>query len=531
MNNIKLCKYTVVKRLLSLALGLILLCFSALFTACSSENYSIYFGVNEMPKNIDPQKAESHAELLAVRNCFRGLYKQDTDGNPVPDLAETTKISADGLTYTFKLKNAEWKNQTPVTADDFLFAISRAADPVTAAPYNDLLSNIVGVPEFVSGNSNAALGVYADGDTLTIKLIEPDKTFLSKLCLSVFMPCNQEFFEGCKGKYGLSRKNILTNGNYYPSQWTENKHLKLTLVNEADSSIPQNVFISVSTTGKNNIQRIKAKEVGMTADSVNDFYGIDENEYTVETLYQKNYALVFNKSSSVGSNRLLTDAFAKAVHREYFEIKMSQRFTVASSVLPKDCTVLEGYPANVTVPDYAFELNIVSAREDFLNALSEFKGGKLPNISVLTVENDEIKSALNNIVSGWQSNLGAYVNITTVSTEHALLEKVRSGDYTLALVPLSGTATEILSLFSEPTSGLYLNNDAYNSAVNILTKTDDFTAANQAIAQCLDVLSKESAVIPVLSVPTAYIYDSEYNNVVFSRLDSTVDFSIIYKNQ
>ena len=39
------------------------------------------------------------------------------------------EISEDGLTYTFKIRDAQWSNGTPVTAHDFVYAWQRAIDP------------------------------------------------------------------------------------------------------------------------------------------------------------------------------------------------------------------------------------------------------------------------------------------------------------------------------------------------------------------------------------------------------------------
>ncbi len=512
-------------------LAVILLC-STLLVGCSSDTYNIYFGVNEMPKNIDPQKAQLQAELLTVRNCFRGLYKLDENGKAVPDLAQNTVISDDGLTYTFTLFETTWKDETPVTADDFMFAIERASDPMTNAPSNHPITNIQGVPERLSGDSSAVLGAKAlDTKTLSISLIKPDKNFLSKLTMAIFMPCNRVFFENCKGKYGLNRQNILTNGRYSPSQWTEGRHLKLTLNDKTDETKPLNVYLTVSSTGKSNVQRIKSDEIGITVDNVNGYQGINENEFTINTLYQKNYCLVFNKATEVGGNKQLTDAFARAVHRELFKVNMDHRLLLADTCLPRDSLVFDRTLGNFSQPKYTFELDTEAARNYFLAAVKELKNKKLPSISVLCVENDEIKSILNSVVSGWQNNLGAYVNITTLKSEQALLDSVKNGDFTVALVPLSGSATDVLSSFADANSGMYIGNPDYDNAFAELLATDDHNVALASISKCLNVLSTESAVIPITSTPTAYIYNSDYQNVHFSVLDGTVDFSIIYKNQ
>ncbi len=499
---------------------------------CGDENFNIYFGISEMPKNIDPQKAQSQAELLAVRNCFRGLFKQDVDGNTVPDLCENYKISDDKLTYTFILKNAQWDNETPVTAHDFEFGITRAADPMTASPSQQKLLNIAGVAQRLNGDKNAKIGVKAvDNRTIEITLIKPDETFLTLLTSAVFMPCNREFFENCKGKYGLDRKNILTNGYYFPSQWTENRHLKLSLSQEPDENraVAQHIFLSVSTTGKNTIQRIKAKEISMAVDSVDDFNGINENEYTVNVKYQKNYVIVFNKSTQVGGNKLLTDSFAMSIHRELYKLKMGKNIQLADNVIPFDATFSNQRLDSVNFKQYSYEYDPQKARQDFLTAITQLKDKKLPNISVLTVENAGTKTVLNEIVAQWQSTLGAYINITTVASEQALLDRVNSKNFTVALVPLSGDIAEILSQFSLYDSGLYINNNDYDNAIKSLNTSTTRREAEKSIGKCVEILSNESTVIPIVSFPTAYIFSGNYNNVAFSEVDGTVDFSIIYK--
>ena len=87
-----------IKKIISLILCFSIICSLLILGGCGAENFSIYFGISQMPKNVDPQKAQSQAELLAVRNCFRGLFKQDANGNTVDifnDLVVGTTTIAD----------------------------------------------------------------------------------------------------------------------------------------------------------------------------------------------------------------------------------------------------------------------------------------------------------------------------------------------------------------------------------------------------------------------------------------------------
>ena len=201
---------------------------------------------------------------------------------------------------------------------------------------------------------------------------------------------------------------------------------------------------------------------------------------------------------------------------------MSQRFSVPKSIILDD-TLLSN------IPNYAYQFDSDLARIVFLEALQEFKGKKLPTISVLTAQNDEVNAVLGDIVSQWQTHLGAYVNITKVNSESQLLEKVKSGNFTVALVPLEGSNQDILKKFADPTSGFYLYNTEFDQSIIELNDANTLTDKNVALNSCATFLSNESAVIPVVSVPTSYIYDKSYKNVYFSSIDATVDFTIISK--
>lgn len=520
------------KKLTSVLIILIFLISSATLCGCSGKNFYLYFAIDTMPYNIDPQKAETYGELLAVRNCFKGLTKYDKAGNVVLDLAKDYTVSNDGRTYTFTLNDANWKNGEKVTSDDFIFAIERATDPVTTSPNSPLLECISGAAERLNGNPEAILGVSSPNpETVVYTLTKPDSTFLSTLTQAIFMPCNRKYFDNCGGKYGLDRKHILTNGTYYVSQWLTDRHLKLSLSEDVSEreNIAENVFLTVSAKNKTNVQRIIDREVGITVDSVNDYSKIDADKFTVSALYLKSYCLVINPNTDFGANSKITTAFAKSINHGIYSVNMSERFKSANTVLPENCIIFNDNTNIQSVPKYAFEYDAETSRSEFLAALKELPGKRLPDIQVLTVNSPEIKTILTNIVSQWQSNLGAYVNIKTVSTEVELNEAVNNGNFTIALVPFSGNAFEILKRFSDTSSSLYLNDPDFDTAVQKLHNSNDNDSAKAAVNTCLHILSVNSRIIPIINTPTAFIYDSEYKNVRFSMTDGTVDFSYIYK--
>ncbi len=88
-------------------------------------------GVLGSPRFINPLLAASDADRDLVSLVYSGLLRLRADNGFEPDLAKSYEISADGLIYTFKLKpNLRWSDGEPITADDIVFTINQAQDPV-----------------------------------------------------------------------------------------------------------------------------------------------------------------------------------------------------------------------------------------------------------------------------------------------------------------------------------------------------------------------------------------------------------------
>ena len=84
------------------------------------------------PGEVDVHRCSS---TLSCQRLFSPRFNQLVEYNPVVpteiigDLAESWETSADGLTYTFKLRDANWHDGQPVTADDIVFSLDRIVQP------------------------------------------------------------------------------------------------------------------------------------------------------------------------------------------------------------------------------------------------------------------------------------------------------------------------------------------------------------------------------------------------------------------
>jgi peptide/nickel transport system substrate-binding protein len=94
---------------------------------------------------------------------FNGLSKPNKEtGLPEPDLA-TWEVSDDGLTYTFTLKDVNWSDGTPITANDVKFT------------YDAIMSDLVQSPR-TADMANIASVEVVDDKTLVVTLSQADCT-------------------------------------------------------------------------------------------------------------------------------------------------------------------------------------------------------------------------------------------------------------------------------------------------------------------------------------------------------------------
>ncbi|RSI81290.1 Oligopeptide-binding protein SarA precursor [Streptococcus mitis] len=209
-----------------------------LLSACGQSNtdtstFSSTFSANPTTFNY---LLDYYADNTSViTNLVDGLLENDSYGNLVPALAEEWSVSADGLTYTYKLrKDAKWytadgEEYAPVKAQDFVTGIKYAADNKGQAM--DLIQNsIKGLNDYVTGATNdfTTVGVKAlDDYTVEYTLTRPEPYWNSKTTNSILFPVNEEFLKSKDKEFGtLTPNSILYNGPYLLKDFTSKSSIE-----------------------------------------------------------------------------------------------------------------------------------------------------------------------------------------------------------------------------------------------------------------------------------------------------------------
>lgn len=127
-------------------------------------------GRREDSTTFDPIKTAQNVDNWVFSNVFDVLIRVDKTGTKLePGLAESWTISEDGLTYTFKIRDAKFSDGSPITAEDAAFSLLRIRDNE-----GSLWSDSYKVVDTAEA---------ADDRTLVVKLKTPSAPFLSALAL------------------------------------------------------------------------------------------------------------------------------------------------------------------------------------------------------------------------------------------------------------------------------------------------------------------------------------------------------------
>jgi peptide/nickel transport system substrate-binding protein len=233
-------------------------------------------------------------------------------------------VSKDGRTYTFTIRSG-WKSNTgqTLTAANFAAAINRDLNPKMqspAVPFITGANGIVGAQDVVDGKAATASGVKAKGNKLTITLLHPDGSLLSKLAMDFFLAIPTNLPITADGVNTLD-----SFGPYYVASRQVGRQIILKSNPNYKGPRPHNVDTFVFTVNTNldqSLLQVKAGQSDYDAGGLPPTahaqlaqqYGINKGRYFVSGGLNIDYAAV-NTSRSAFSSVAMRKAAEFAIDR------------------------------------------------------------------------------------------------------------------------------------------------------------------------------------------------------------------------
>ena len=322
----------------------------------------------EIP-SMDSSIAEDAVAFNILNNVNEGLFRLNQENIAEPALADgEPEISEDGLTYTFKLRDANWSDGTPITANDFVYAWQRAIDPATGSPYGPYMmaGTIKNAKEVSEGDMEVSeLGITAEDDkTLVVELERPTPYFMSLMAFGTFYPLNEEFVTEQGDNYASNSETILYNGPFTLTNW-DGTGLTWTMEKNAeywDAETVQletiNVDVVKETSTQVNLYQSGEKDrVGLSGEFAMQYA---EDPEVVKELEPTLFYLKFNQERNGEETPLANENIRKAIATGFNKQDLVDVVLANGSL-----------PANYLVPtDFSFN----EAGEDF----RDINGDMLP---------------------------------------------------------------------------------------------------------------------------------------------------------
>jgi oligopeptide transport system substrate-binding protein len=378
-------------------------------------------GNGEEPETLDPHRAVGVPASHILRDLFEGLTTESADGDVVPGAALRWNISRDARTYTFYLhRDLVWSNGDPLTAEDFVYSLRRAAAPATAANAARNLLPIQNAREVLAGElPPEELGItLLDEFTMQITLTGPTPYFLGLLAHPIAYPVNRRNIEESGDQFSRPG-NLVSNGAYVLQRWAPRVEIVLEknpLFREAAETIVERVHYYPIEDQSTEVKAFRAGEVDWTNEVPNNQFRWLQKNYPEELVvspWMGSYFFGFNLlREPFIDNPSLRMALVLAIDRDILTEKVAQFGELPSySLVPPG---IDGYvPFTPEYADWTQEERNHEARRLYEQAGYSAERSLRIEIRYNTSENHK-KMALA-IASMWKQVLG--VNSTLVNEE------------------------------------------------------------------------------------------------------------------
>lgn len=535
-----------------ISLGAVLATASLMLVACGSSSSSTgsssskqvinWNEASELP-SMDISKATDTISFDMLNNTNEGLYRLGKNSKIEPGIAESTKISNGGMTYTFTLrKDAKWSNGDKLTANDFVYSWQRTVDPKTASEYAYLFSGIKNADAISAGKKPVStLGIKAEGNYKLVVTLEKKVPYFKLLMgFPSFFPQNKSVVEKYGSKYGTASKYMVYSGPFKMVGWT-GSNLNWTLKKNNSYWDKKDVKLSAinfkvnksTTTSYNLYQSGKLDETLLGSEQAKQLSS--SKEYTPRSGARINY-LEFNQTQKVFQNKKIRQAISLAINRSQLVKKvLGDGSLVAPGIVSKGLASYHGKDFTQDAKSYdAIKSDKAEAKKLWAEGLKEL-GTNSVQFTLLADDTDAAKDVSAYIQSQLEETLsGIKVSVNNVPFK-TRLSKSENGQFD---VVLSGWGAD----FSDPITflDLFTSDNSYNNGKWKNSEYDSLISASKNadagsvskrwndMVEASEVLMKDQGVVPLYQQSQATLVKSKVKGVIYNSAGVNFNFKDAY---
>lgn len=517
---------------------LTLCCLSLMFNGCQNQPPSsmgqkpgLRISSAEEPLTLDPRLSRNLVNITYIKMFYEGLMSQDKEGEVTPAVARDVQVSNHGKTYTFHLRECNWSNGDPITAQDFEFSLKSLLASDFPAPLANQLFMIKGAKEAKEGKGSLdEIKIKAlDDRTLVIDLAESTPYFLELTTTPIFCPVH-------RGWASDPTKALIGNGPFQLSRWERGSEVHAVRnPNYWNASQVKLDSITVMVLDENTA--LKMFETGQLDWAGSPLSTIptdakvalkSQNRLSVSSAAGTHW-FYFNTEAEPFNHIKLRKAFSSAINRSDIVEHIVQGNQIGATGIVPISFGLQ------TIP-YFEDHNIKYAKELFNEALSEMNLQKtdLPPLTfsyASTELNNKIAQA---VAKHWEEAFGLEIKLENCEGK-IYYDRLAKRDFQFGIGSFYAdyrdpfNFLEIFKYKNNPINSSQWENKQFTELLNLSARVMDKQNRMNILRRAEKILVAEMPVAPVYYNCYNFIKNDKVHDVYFSDL-GYLDFKSAYIN-
>ncbi len=503
------------------------------------------------PKTLDATLATDVNSSDVLVNCMEGLTRveQGEDGKDVIKAAgaEKWETNEDKTVWTFHLRDYQWSDGKPVTANDFEYAIKRALNPAVGSTYAFILFPLKNAQAYNAGKAKVEeVGVKAtDAKTLQFTLDKPCPYFLDLTYFKVMFPQREDIVKAQGDKYGTEANTMVFCGPYVLKNWAHQSKMEF----EKNPNYWDKDSVKLEKLSLNIIKEETARMNSLFNGTV-DYAAVTKQEW-IEKFNSTgkfnvlkantpgtNYVF-FNQKNKYFANAKIRQAFSLAVDRE-------ERVKILNRGLAQPAY---GFcPPTLQIGGEDFRAKVgVEPLKAFKDANKDAKALLIAGLKEIGADPDPAKNTFTYLQSGtdaitrenaeydqqmYKKNLG--IDLKMEYVEWPVFQKrTDEMDYQIAGMAWIGDYNDPNTFFDMWMTGANIvptgwSNAKYDDLLKQAAATTDPAKRTDLFKQAEQILVVDDAVISPLAYRMKNTFRYKYVNKVMTPLFGAQDFKYAY---
>ena len=526
--------------------------------AASSGGDSFTF-IATQPNTLNMIQSQSNLDNYCFYLTQEMLFRP-YDGVYEAEVVDTWEVDETGTVYTYHLKETNWSDGTPITADDFAYYLLAQLDPnMGSANASTLITTygFVNAEAYYTGECDVSeVGIQAlDDYTLQLTLEEPKADF-DGTNITVY-PLDADFVAEQGEALGGTPESYMCSGPYVLTDWTYGSSLTYEKNDEwllAGEQFPvQTVTMLQATDANTSVSMFESGEADMIL-TVDDDYLDILSDYLVYDVSGSVRAVQLNttgqgdaEKAALLSNLNFRNALSYALNRDAIVQAVSPTDTAINRYLFEP--MAGNTPESLFQDDYPVESvplegDAEQAKAYLQAALDELgyaSADELPELSYLTFENDSYRLMAETLVDQWNQVLGLDNISIELKPIPDAIQSMMSYQYDIYYTSLGVGSTPSTFMNYWITGGSVndvaangtnlFSNAEFDQLVDEASTTMDREARMGLYAQAEQILIDEAPLI-MISAPGNYAAVADYvDGFVYNALDNAIELNHLTVNK